>query len=247
MKIVKQSNPHRLQYFEAARLSNFATAMLVSIGNDGKLHSRVSEEFALSGLLGFNAPSVIVFGVAATKDGFAVQQRQVTDTAIESFLAKHFEGVPGLQTVEYTRHIVDDSEIAIALLGWNWETKSRILEALGANFTPISWNMLVRDRKSVWRKERSFSARSLEQYVELRRTVAPDAIELRFDADCLPTLLGFHQERDTRSAALAAFGNNGGVSSAVYIRSGAGNRLSRTALRVFTEGTSTERLKALVH
>lgn len=242
VKIVKKSSLGA-RHFEAARLSNFATASLVSSGQDGTLLGAVSEEFILGGLLGLSPDSVIIIGVESANDGIVVQKREITDEMVEGFLSRHLATVPGLKSVEYCHQHIDDGEVVIAVLTWDWYTQYRIREALGATFTPIAWNMLLGEQRGA-ECARSYSADALSKYREHRKLVSPNAVELRYDVDHLPSLLGLDGDKLTTSASVAAFGRNGGVCAAVYIRADKG-QFSPAALNNFTRGTDKKGQKSI--
>ncbi|MGO7911766.1 hypothetical protein ACC702_09345 [Rhizobium ruizarguesonis] len=240
MEIKKTDHSPRLKSVEEALSANRSSILRIQIFDEGTRIGNIGQDFLLSGLLGLSSSTVAVIGIANRRSRLELQNFNLSDKAIEEFLLSSLSNFPGIKSVDYSEHVFASGCCYVVHINWYGGTQTAIREALGASFVPKTWNRFL---ESVHDKSPfAYSKSSLETYIEKRQAVDPDALEARFDPHDLPTLLGLEKEPSTKNAAIAAFGSNGGVQGALYVRSGIGHKV-HSALGPLTEGTDRQKFR----
>lgn len=244
MKIVKSTSVHRTEYLEAAFASNFVDMPAISLTESGDFFTSIDRDFLLAGLTGVANDSSFAVGVSGEGGNFIAQGISVSDDNFESKLRDALGGYPGIKEIAFSAHDIGSVCYLVTIL-WDREIAHRIRDALGATYQSKGFNFVldVRSRENFYGS--GLSKVALNRYLELRKQIDPSAIELRYDVAELPDLLGLRSEQAVSSAAEAAFGRNGGVASAIYVRRGFGPHLSRAAISAMTRGDDRTRHKSI--
>lgn len=219
MKIFKSERPHEVHYLEVAFMSHFVDVPAIGLDGDGKPRGSVSQEFLLAGLIGLSQFSRFAVGVSKVAGSFSAQGIRIKDKDFLKYLNVTLGGYPGVKEVYFSPYDVG-GVCYLVTISWDYDTRSRIRDALGAVYQTKSYRLIaevVAQEDFYWGR---LQEKSLNKYLEIRREIDPNAIELRFDVSDLPCLLGLRSGTLLESGVEAAFGWNGGISSAVYVREG---------------------------
>lgn len=243
MKIKKVGHEYHAKTLEQAFASNFVDMPVLSLSKDGKVVGYLEEKFLLSGLLGLNN-SWFAVGVTWENGNFMAQGINVNDDDFVSYLHGVFERYPGVREVWYSSRDVGGVCYVVSI-HWDFGIEHGIRQALGAVYQTKSGSSIFKTITPVDFNRSEFSKSALSKYLEFRRRVEPNAVELRFDVAALPDLLGLRAERAVEYAAEAAFGKNGGVDCAIYVRGGFGSHLARGDIVGLTEGNDLKFKKGI--
>jgi hypothetical protein len=244
MKITKTDNAHRLTHLEDAFVSNFAFMPVIPLSEEGTPRGSLDVDLLLAGLIGVEEQSRFALGFSFENGTFVPQDITADDEELTAYLHNALHNFPGAKTVEYSEHNLN-GKCYLVTVGWEWSTSHRIRDALGAVYQTKSPNFLPKELGSENFYSTDLSERSLNLYLERRRRINPNAIELRYGVSALPSLIGIQNEPSVASAAAAAFGRNGGVSSALYVQAGLGQHLSRVTLSALVHGDARDRHKKI--
>lgn len=244
MKITKSENAHRGKYLEEAFASNFAFTPVIPLTTEGKPSCRLDVDQMLADLVVNSEQSRFALGVTFKNGSFVSQNIQADDNETEAYLCAVLRNYPGVKAVEYSEHDLN-GKCYLVTIAWDWSIPYRIRDALGAVYKTRSPNFLPKEIGSENFFSTDLSERSLQLYLEQRRRINPEAIELRYGVSALPNLLGINEEPSVASASAAAFGRNGGVDSALYVQTGLGSHLARATLSALVHGDARERHKKI--
>lgn len=238
---ISKTDPSSHQSLVKEALSAVPSSILrLRIGDEGTAVHGIDQNFLLRGFLGTENQSVAVVGLVKQQGELALQNIRLSDEFIEALLRSKLSNFPGVKSVEYSEQVMDLGCCYAIRIWWDLGVRDGVLSVLGSAYTPRSWE----NSFATVSANMDYSLSELEKYIEKRRDIDAHALETHFLPHDLPHLLGFERERETRSAAVAAFGSNGGVQSALYVRGGIGCMVHK-ALGALTQGKDRDRYKSV--
>ncbi|TDH62398.1 hypothetical protein E2C06_12385 [Dankookia rubra] len=239
IRVERREPTFRGYILENAIDSDFQFVELVSVQPDGQVRGSLRPDFMMRGLLGSTNRSVIIIGLKWDKSRYKAQEVRVEQETLEQYLRSLFEGFPWVRLVEYSEHDYDNSFCYVANVEWLSGTWLSFREKIEAHYG-ITQKFYLDTPSEPPHKHarRPFTDRATEIYLERRRLVKPDAVELKLSPDQLPKVLGLGNQETATDAAKAAFGINHGVESAIYVRLGYGPKVSSDQMMAWVQRTS---------